>query len=265
MKIDFNIMNLETVNTVYSTSNYELFKTLAGNRAVSRVHIQRLKQSFKEAYLSSVMIVNEDFEIIDGQHRYEAAKSLGLPVNFIICKGYSLKEVQLLNTSAKNWTKTDYLQAYCDLGNEAYIEFRNFMHEYPDFGIAAAESILTNKLTLSVNRASKELVSDTNKSGKYSVKYFQNGELEIPDIEQSRINAEKIMRIKPHYDGFNRPVFVIAMLGIFRIADYNHDQLISRLESNPKSLTHCSNVTQYKSLIEEIYNFRSRNKVSLRF
>jgi len=151
MKIDFDIMDLETVNTVYSTSNYEIFKTLAGNRAVNRVHIQRLKQSFKEAYLSSVMIVNEYFEIIDGQHRYEAAKSLGLPLNFIICKGYSLKEVQLLNTSAKNWTKIDYLQAYCDLGNEAYIEFRNFMHEYSDFGIAAAEAILTNKLTLSVN------------------------------------------------------------------------------------------------------------------
>ena len=71
--------------------------------------------------------------------------------------------------------------------------------------------------------------------------------------------------LKPYYEGFNRRSFVIAMIGIFRIEYYNHDRLIERLNANPTAMQHCTNVTQYKLLIEDIYNFRSREKVSLRF
>ena len=73
------------VNQVNSTNDYLKFKTLKGNRNVNKLHVRRLKESFKEAYLLSPIIVNQNFEIIDGQHRFEAAKSMELPINFIIC------------------------------------------------------------------------------------------------------------------------------------------------------------------------------------
>ena len=257
---------MKVVSQVNQTNDYSMFRTLEGNRNVNKLHVKRLKDSFQRAYLLSPIIVNERFEIIDGQHRFEAAVQTGLPINFIIAPNYGLREVQMLNENMKNWKKEDYLKAYCDLKHPEYLRFRNFMRRFPDFGIAACETILTNSINGSdVNGRDKDLVSETNKSGVFRVRYFQEGELVIPDYDLAVENAEKIMMIKPYYDGFGRPTFVRAMIGIFRFDFYNHAKLLERLNANPTALQHCANVTQYKLLIEDIYNFRSREKVSLRF
>ena len=139
------------------------------------------------------------------------------------------------------------------------------MCNYPDFGIMACAAILTNKLGGNQSAATKELKGVINKSGTYMIKFFEQGDLVIPDYEQSIDNAEKILMLKPYYEGFNRSVFVIAMLGIFRVEEYSHSKLLDKLKSQPTALQHCANVTQYKLLIEDIYNFRTREKISLRY
>lgn len=255
---------MKMVNQVNQTNDYNLFKSLKGNRSVNKLHVQRLKESFKGDYLMSPIIVNQSYEIIDGQHRFNAAKDLNLPVNFIICNDYSLAEVQILNTNMKNWKKEDYLNAFCDLKHPEYLKFRNFMRQFPAFGISASEAILTGQLSTKQGTDSS-LEFSNSKSGRYTIKYFEQGDLVISDLEYSKECAEKIMMIKPYYEGFNRISFVRSMLGIFRIENYNHSQLLDRLKSSPTALQHCANVTQYKLLIEDIYNFRSREKVSLRF
>ena len=256
---------MKTVNQVHETNDYSIFKSLTGNRIVNKLHVRRLTESFKSDYLLSPIIVNHNYEIIDGQHRYEAAKSLGLPISFIVCNDYGLKEVQILNTNSKNWKREDYLKAYCDMGYPEYLKFREFATNYPDFGMNACVAILTNKLGVSQRSEIKDLKGVINKSGSYMVKFFEEGDLVIPDYEQSIENAEKILMIKPYYEGFNRSVFVIAMLGILRVEDYSHSKLLDKLKAQPTALQHCANVTQYKLLIEDVYNFRSREKISLRY
>ena len=255
---------MKVVNQVNQTNDYSMFRTLEGNRQVSKLHVNRLKESFKTAYLLSPILINQQNQIIDGQHRFEAAKALGLPINYIICNDYGLKEVQILNTNMKNWKKEDYLNAYCDVKHPEYLKFRNFMMRFPDFGIKVCEILLTNRQSgKQATDYGREFTN--NKYGKYTVKYFEEGDLFIPDYEKSVEFAEKIMMIKPYYDGYNKATFVAAMHGIFKNEYYNHAKLIERLNANPTALQHCANVTQYKLLIEDIYNFRSREKVSLRF
>lgn len=258
---------MKIVNHVIETNDYQKFKKLIGNRIVNELHIKRLKQSFQKKYLQSPIIVNENFEIIDGQHRFEAAVQLNLPVNYIMVDGYGLSEVQTLNTNAKNWRKIDYLSAYVDLGRSEYVKFQEFMEEFPELGLSSCEVILTNSLGGGhKNKSSKEFISKTNVRGCYAVRYFQEGDLVIPNYEKSIENANKILMIKPFYEGFNRTSFVRAMIGVFKIEEYSHDVFLKRLKSNPMALVHCNNVTQYKELIEKIYNFRSRGgKTNLRF
>ena len=257
---------MKAVIQVYETNDYSMFRILKGNRNVNKLHVKRLKQSFQEAYLISPIIVNEKFEIIDGRHRFDAAKENGLPIRFLIAPNYGLREVQMLNENMKNWKKEDYLNAYCDSEHSEYLKFRNFMRRFSEFGIAACETILTDRLSGGhFASSSKEFKSDTNKNGSFAIRYFQQGELKIPDYDKSVENAEKLMMIKPYYDGFNRPTFVRAMIGIFKIEYYIHAKLLERLNANPTAIQHCANVTQYKLMIEDIYNFRSRQKVSLRF
>jgi len=256
---------MKLVTQVNQTYDYSIFKTLDGNRRVNKLHVKRLEESFHKHYLLCPIIVNDKYQIIDGQHRFEAAKKNGLPINFFIAPNYGLNEVQTLNQNMKNWKKEDYLSAYCDLGYPQYLKFKEFMNLYPDFGIAACETILTNKSQNNFKKYSKELMSESNNTGCYMLKYFQEGELYIPNYDLSLEIAEKIMMVKPYYDGYNRNTFVKAMIAIFKVEYYNHAKFLNRLKSNPSSMEHCSNVTQYKLLIEDIYNFRSREKVSLRY
>ena len=75
-------------------------------------------------------MVNEKFEIIDGQHRFLISQELKLPINYIISKNYGLNEVQILNANMKNWTIVDYVNGYCDLGFKDYEIYREFINEY---------------------------------------------------------------------------------------------------------------------------------------
>jgi hypothetical protein len=251
---------MKKINQVFQTKDYSVFKLLKGNRIINEINIERLKKSFSNAYLLAPIIVNKHYEIIDGQHRFAAAKDLGLPINFIVEPDYGLREVQILNTNMKNWQKVDYLHAFCDLGYEEYIKMKEFMEEFPDFGISAAERIL-------INFSSGSYGGQYNINGKARgrVRSFENGNFFIPDLQAAYDNARKILDFKNYYEGFNRTVFVATMIGIFKNENYDHQRMIARLKANPTILEHCSNIAQYKLLLEEIYNFRSRDKVSLRF
>ena len=94
---------------VHTTNNYSLFKTLNGNRDVNQLHLTRLKESMKKNHLTTIIMVNEKLEIIDGQHRFLISQELKLPINYIISKNYGLNEVQILNANMKNWQTVDYV------------------------------------------------------------------------------------------------------------------------------------------------------------
>lgn len=255
---------MKNVNQVNSTNDYEKFSILDGNRKVNLSHLNRLKDSFKQNYLLSPIIVNEQFEIIDGQHRFLAAKDLQLPINYIKCEDYSLREVQILNTNSKNWNKEDYLKSYCDLGYPEYIKFREFMKKYPEFNISVCLMLVVDRY-VEKKKQDKSYISDTNKSGSYMIKYFENGSLKIKDYKLACDNANKILLIKPYYDGYYRLLFVSTMLTLFKNKNFLLSQFIQKLSYMPNALKHCPNAESYKLLIEEIYNYKSRDKVSLRY
>lgn len=244
---------------VRETSDYKKFKHIDGNRQVIDSHVLRLVRSFEQRYLVRIIIVNEKFQVIDGQHSLEGAERTGKPVRYVVVPGYGLKEVQIYNTNVATWKKSDYLQSYADLGLEPYLLMQEFMNDYPEFGIGATEVILTQ-----LYRGSNNTVS-TAPGKKLTVKTFEEGGLEIPDYEQSKLIADKILEFKPFYQGFNRLVFVRTILTLLKHPAYNHKQMISKLGYQSTKLVDCSNVEQYKMLLEDIYNFRQSKKVSFRY
>lgn len=241
--------------TVYSSKNYDAFRILNGNRRVNQAHLKRLVESFQNRQLISPIIVNHKMQIIDGQHRFFAAKQLNLPVYFMVLEGYDLEEIQILNTNGLNWNKVNYLKSYCDLGYQDYIEMQEFMEKYPDLGISVSIMLLTNN-TQGANQK--------NAQG-FKKKTFQEGKFKVNNLKQAYSNAEKIMQFKPLYDGFNRQSFVAALLGIFKNKAYVQEEMITKLSKNPSQLVDCTTISNYRLLLEEIYNFRRREKVNLRY
>jgi hypothetical protein len=109
--INFQNEPMQKISTqVQTTKDYYLFTPIDGNRNKNLLHLNRLKKSINENYLFTVIIVNENYQIIDGQHRFDVIKELNLPLHYIVCVGYGLKEVHILNQISKTWNADDYLK-----------------------------------------------------------------------------------------------------------------------------------------------------------
>lgn len=239
----------KVVAEVYATKDYSLFKSLDGNRSVLIPHLKKLKQSIESEYLLSPILVNERHEIIDGQHRFQVLQELNLPIYYLIKKGYGLKEVQLLNANTKNWSTDDYLQSYVELGFEEYKMFKLFKQQF-QFGWGESMALLAGNIT----------------GGGLLGENFKNGLFKIKDYKKAIQDSEKILMVGKYYPGIKRRSFVLAMLKCFNNKDFNHSLFLSKLEYQSTKLVDCTDEKQYLTLIEEIYNFKSRSPfLSLRF
>lgn len=122
---------IETTGKTYRTDNYDLFKRLEGNRPVVAKRVSRIAHSIAtNGYIYNPIVVNENFEVVDGQGRLEALQLSGLPVDFVIAKGATLKDCVALNAYTTAWTVNDYIDSFCEMGNENYIRFKMLLSEF---------------------------------------------------------------------------------------------------------------------------------------
>jgi hypothetical protein len=230
---------------VHFTRDYFMFRELEGNRALNPLHLKRLKASMEAHYLFSPIIVNENYEVIDGQHRLHCAEALGLPVYYIVCEGYGLREVQVLNASSKNWNADDYMHGYCDLGYKDYEVYKDFREKY-GFGHRETQALLEGAAIKSMQD-------------------FYLGKFRVKDKKKAEEMANKLTKLAPFFEGYKMRSFVFAMLHMFKQKGFEFDELIQKLELQPTAIKKCATIDQYKELIEGIYNYRRREKVNLRF
>jgi hypothetical protein len=231
---------------VHTTRDYSLFKPIEGNRNKNLLHINRLKKSMEDKYLFTVIIVNEKYEIIDGQHRFDVIHELKLPLNYIVCNGYGLNEVHILNQNSKTWTSDDYLDGYCNLGYNEYILYKDFKERYK-IGHYECMWIL--------NGSQLKNPTEVFYSGKFKVKDFYKA-IEI---------MEKINKIEVYYKNCKRRSFVFAMLQLMKNKNFKFNEFLNKLKIQPNSLTDCTTTGKYISLIEQIYNYKRRDKINLRY
>lgn len=236
---------MTTFKKIEETKDYSLFKKQANNRPVSISKVNELVNSFKQKVLIDPIIVNENFEVIDGQHRLQACIQLNIPVKYLINEGYGVSEMMQLNSSHLNWNERDILNAHYQKGNENYRILKSYCDMY-GFSIKLSVYFLCGEwLSL--------------KTGMFVEGGFQ---VKTPKLaEEFGVN---MLKVKPFFKNYKSINFVLAMWRLNKNPLFDFKQFIGKLELQPKSLTVCVSVEKYIELIEEIYNFKSRNKVSLR-
>jgi hypothetical protein len=247
------VQNNKEVNKVYQTSNLSIFKQIDGNRVPNIQHVKRLADSIRVYGMKcNPILVNEQMQVIDGQHRLMAAKESESFVYYIIVNGYDLNEVHTLNLNQKNWTKKDFMEGYANIGIKDYVLIKKFTEKNDDFVLTDCIAFCSNN---SVN-------SGTTNNGK---KPFENGEWKCKDLIIAQDWANKIRMIKPYYSEFNRSTFVGTMISLFMNNNFDFNEFMHKLRLQPTALVTCANREQYKTLIEDIYNYKNRNKVNLRY
>lgn len=231
---------------IYSTSQWQHFSFLHENRPISEAHVLALCGSYrKDSYLFSVIYVNERLEIIDGQHRFEAARRMGLPVNFMVMPGWGIREVIILNVNSSNWSLPDFLESYAKAGNENYIRFKEFSDSHP-FEVTTSQVLMLGR------RSGKGGTLDTFRLGKMVVTEQQ--------VDDARKKAAKIADMQLfHPLGWTSRNFVEAMLKLFTLKGYDHVTMLERLTAHPDVLlakARSLRTDEYLQLFIDKYNFR---------
>ena len=255
----------QQVNTVYKTNDLTMFKSITGNRPTNPQHIRRLTDSIKvNGLLCNPILVNEKMEVIDGQHRLEACKNAESEVYYIILTGYSLSEVQTLNLNQKNWQKKDFMNGYADKGIKSYVILREFYRQNNDFSLGFCVKLLSNRSGSDTAGYGQKFKANV-KSNYNKTEVFNEGTWKVKDYKLGQRVADMIRLVKPYYAGYARDSFASSILTLILYKEeFDFNTFMQRLRQQPTALVDCSSVGQYKALIEDIYNYRSRNKVNLR-
>lgn len=239
------------------TNDYRMFKILDGNRKINQPHVLRLKRSFQEnGYLMMPILVNEKHEIIDGQNRFHALIQLNMPIYYIKVYGYGLKEVKVLNANHEKWKSQDNLHSFVTQGLEPYVQYKKFQEDFPKFKHSVCVKILTGI------RSNKSQYID---GYRVRTKDFAEGKFDIPNIKKSYSVARKIYEYEPYLKCFHETAFVTALLALFEHPQFDQEHMMKKLKVQPNALIPCKTSEQYRELLEEIYNYKSREKVNLRF
>lgn len=241
------------VASVYETYDYDKFHIMEkGNRDID--HYKNISLSMKEEFLFSPIIVNENMEIIDGQNRFIASKALNKPIFYIVKEGYSIKEVRILNSNSRNWGKRDFIKSFADEGNEEYIRIMEFMKQYPDFSAHIVEYIL--RLSATTDSLDKNVKNPN------SFHAMRRGRFVVRDWNKSKEIADMLMMYKQfHSNIYKRSTFVVAIIRLSRDPQFNNEEVVRKIQMNPRAFVPCVNSDEFIRMIEDIVNFRSRNKV----
>lgn len=201
---------IESVN--YITMEYDKFKFIKSNRALNRNNVENLKDSMLVEALPVAIIVNENFEIIDGQHTFTARKELGLPIIYRVIEGIGEKQMITLNVNKANWKPQDYLNYFCSNEYGNYIEFKNIKNKYH----ITISDLLTIFDSLSDN------VIGENARGRL----FKEGNLDISNKDDV-INFLEDLQSFNKFSDYTSTYFIRAFLRL-RVSDFYDSDFLKR-------------------------------------
>lgn len=239
------------VGDIFASKDYTKFKVMAHNREINNIRVSKLASNMKKnGWLSvSTITVNKKNEIIDGQHRYYAAKVAGVEYKFTIVNTASTTEMMAINKNQRGWAKVDYIHGFVSDGNENYKILDSFRKSHPNFSLTEIMMFLVNGY--------KSIDMDT----------FENGKFKVGSIETAELWAEQINSLKPYFpDGYNKTNFVRALIKIMeRRGEFKFKEFLHKVKMRPGMLYMCGNMAQYIDMIETLYNYKRVIKINLRF
>lgn len=231
------------VSGLLQTSDYNVFKFILGNRNLVDTHVNYLAKSMEKygnLTETSPVLVNEKMEVIDGQHRIAALKSLKWPVYYRVKKGMDIEDVIALNTGSKNWTWKDYAMSYSKLGNDNYTRFLN-LHQHFD-------KVPYHVLVLYAKGSIGHYGQD------YGVQ-FRQGKFVLALDRHQRAFAQlkqytQIVQYVPYPDrGLAQAIATIVNNPI-----YDHERMIKKAKSHGHKVRRYGSVSEFLRALEEMYN-----------
>lgn len=237
------------------TTQYEIFKSAKGNRALSESHLNLMIESLKRGNFLALhpLIVSPDMDLIDGQHRLAAAKALNLPVYYGIVEGSAAEIMALLNENQKRWGVDDWVNHHAQLGLLPYIKL---IEVSAHLGRSPFEltRLLYAKSNLSASIKSGTLTSVPEERMREFV-FVQERVNEISSL------VFDLSFRKGVYARTSR--FRFALSSVLRQKELDYEEFKERVVKRMDVMRPCTTVEAYKELFVDIYNYSRHKKLAV--
>ena len=199
------------VGAVYKTDDLSIFNFSKFNREKKKK--KRMIEEAEKGQLVAPIIVNENFTVIDGQHRLKAAMEAGAPIEYVVKPGLNKDDIVRMNTIQKKWSLADYIEAYSSQGIDSYYRLADLMSKKV-ISITSLVKISTNRTG---NANAMQIVKD--------------GEFEF-------FNYDKAVEFLSFYKRFNsktgtpkRAGVAEALYKMFKYSKIDRNRLIKKVVS----------------------------------
>lgn len=242
---------METAYKVMVTNDYEMFKELQGNRQVLESRVKKIIKSIDDVgYVLNPLIVNEKYEVIDGQGRLKALRQLEMPVYYIIVEGIGLKECQSMNINQVNWGIYDYIYSYAQIGNESYIDLLRLVDTFKkNFRLTVVLYALTGKIdsnSYAIKEGDFKCTREDSKNANESLSWL--------------VQFNSIIERLPGHTEF----YYMALLFCRSDPEVDNNRLFEKMTLLQANLIPVTTIQQALEQIESIYNDHARNKVYIK-
>jgi hypothetical protein len=243
MQIKEKHMTSYATEKVGTTKDYSVFKYFERNRIVSKNHVENLRKDMNINGQLERVIVNEHWQVIDGQHRIEARKKDKKPVDFRISKGGSMEHVTAINNTGTKWLSSGWLRNW---GHEDHPNHKPYMH-YAAFKKAHGFPETVCKALLS---------EDFHNYGRTA---FRDGTFKVKSMERADEHALQLAELIAADRRLNALKATLAFLNLKKLKNFRFNTFKSQLEKNKKRLVVCNNVADWVDcFIDDIYNYNLR-------
>lgn len=237
------------VSYVYETDDYSLFKKLNGNREVLQFRKQRILESIMErGWVRNPIVVNQHFEVIDGQGRLEALQELKMPVEYVVAPNATIEDCVALNLKQSNWRYIDFVKCFADMGKGDYRILLGLYGKY--------EHLTETSVNCFAGRA--------NADGAVGSKEIKGGHFKIRDKE----NLEDLLKFGNECMGIigkgngRCRLWSSVIKFVYYCEKIPNDLFLERLYRNRVHLMPITTIKQALECAEKVYNYGAKkNKV----
>lgn len=233
---------------IYTTFDYDKFKTLVDNREVKQRTTSKIIESIhKVGYITNPIIVNERMEVIDGQNRLEALKELNMPVDYIVVEGATIKHCRALNINQSNWTTMDYIRSYADGGNASYRYLVAMLKAFPKRRLTSILFATSGYIKLNtIREGGFKCDAETYNKAYKSLRYLNDLSPALNKVEGRLDYLE------------------CAILYAYSVDEINTDKLANNFRKYAHLVNPIASLEMAIDELERIYNYRNRDKVYLK-
>lgn len=182
-----------------------------------------------------------------GHHRLDAAKAAGVSFWFVVEHEWPAEEMVKEGGSHRSWSAKSCAAVWVEKGIPDYLVLQGYVEK--GIPISFAGSLLRGECASSGNAGPM----------------IQAGTFQVKSTETADKVAYVLDELRATIPIVGSRVFIAALSALLFTPNFDLERMIHCLRANPSALEKRSTRNDMLRLMEEIYNFRQREKVNIAF